>query len=102
MHSSKKSGWLSSEGPEYCSANFQPILDCFIPNFKLKYEDSENVKADLVNTVIFDLHRIKCQAFFLGHPVYNMFIFKGLNFFRTAILERLRSHFAKIAHKVAK
>ena len=53
---SKKSGWLSSAGPEiqayvsHCSANFQPILDCFIPNFKLKYENSENVKADLVNT----------------------------------------------------
>ena len=27
----------------HCLANFQPILDCFIPNFKLKYEDSENI-----------------------------------------------------------
>ena len=25
-------------------ANFQPILDCFIPNFKLKYEDSKRYK----------------------------------------------------------
>ena len=28
--------------------------------------------------------------------------FKSLNFFRTAILKPLRSHFAKIAHKIAK
>ena len=38
--------WLSA-GPKilafgsHCSADFQPILDCFIPHFKLKYEDSE-------------------------------------------------------------
>ena len=38
------------------SANIQPILDCFIPNVKLKYEDSENVKIDHVNTVVFNLH----------------------------------------------
>ena len=60
----------SSAGPKnlpfgsHCSANFQLILDCFIPNFKLKYEDSENIKADRVNTVVFTLHQIKCQAFF--------------------------------------
>ena len=28
---------------------FEPILDCFISNFKLKYEDSENIKVDRVN-----------------------------------------------------
>ena len=50
MHFSKKSGRLSSAGPEilvfgsHCSAKFQPILDCFAPNLKLKYEDSENIK----------------------------------------------------------
>ena len=38
-------------------------------NFKLKYEDSENIKADRVNTVVFSLHQIKHGAFFLGHPV---------------------------------
>ena len=59
-------------GPEilafisHCSANFQPIFDCYIPNFKLKYEDLENIKADNVNTVAFNLHQIKRQAFF-GH-----------------------------------
>ena len=37
----------------HCSANVQPILDCFIPNFKLKYEKSENIKAHCVNTVFF-------------------------------------------------
>ena len=36
----KKSGCQSSTGPgilafvSYCSANFQPILDCFVRNFK--------------------------------------------------------------------
>ena len=39
-------------------------LNCFISNFKLKYEDSENIKADRVNTVVFNLHQIKRRAFF--------------------------------------
>ena len=43
--------------------NCQPILDCFIPIFNLKYEDSENIKMDRVNTVLFN------RNFFLGHPV---------------------------------
>ena len=57
MHFLKESGRLSSVGPEIVyfvgrgSANFQPILDCFILNFKLKYENLENIKADRVNTV---------------------------------------------------
>ena len=61
VHFSKKSARLSSSDPEilafvsHCSANFKPILDCFIPNFKLKYEDSENMNADRVNTVVFNL-----------------------------------------------
>ena len=61
----------SSAGPKilafgsHCSANFQPILDCFtgIPNFKLTYEDSENIKADCVSTDVFNLHQIKGRAF---------------------------------------
>ena len=44
----------------HCLANFQLILDRFIPNFKLKYEDSENIKADCLSTVVF-----KLRAFFL-------------------------------------
>ena len=65
----------SSEVPKnlafvsHCLANFQPILDCFIPNFKMKYENSENMNTDRVNTVVFNLHQIKRLAFFLGHPV---------------------------------
>ena len=61
MHFSKKLGRWSSVGPEilafviHCSVNFQPILDCFIPNFKLKYEDSENIKVDQVDIVAFKL-----------------------------------------------
>ena len=57
-----RKNWVvcSSAGPKslgfssHCSANVQPILDCFIPDFKLNYEDSENIKADLVNTVVFN------------------------------------------------
>ena len=49
---------MSSAGSEslafgsHCSANSPPILDCFIPSFNLKYEDSENIKTDRVNTVV--------------------------------------------------
>ena len=80
----KKSGRLSSAGAEiqafvsHCSANFQPILDCFILNFQSKYEDSENIKADAANTVVFNLHQIKCRAFLSGHPVDIFFISKFL------------------------
>ena len=72
----KKSGRLSSASPEisafvrHCSANFQPILNCFIPSLKLKCKDSENIKAGRVNTVAFKLHQIKRRALFLGHPVW--------------------------------
>ena len=61
----KKSGRLSSTGSEilifgsHYSANFQPILDCFIPKFKLEYDDLENIKTDRVNAVVFNLHQIK-------------------------------------------
>ena len=71
LHFSKNLVICSSAGPKilafgsHCLANFQPILDCFIPNFKLKYEDSENIKADRVNTVVFNLRQIKRRAFFL-------------------------------------
>ena len=60
----------SSAGPKILAfgshslAKFQPMLDCFIPNFKLKYEDSENIKADRVNTMAFNLYQIKLRAFF--------------------------------------
>ena len=78
VHFSKKSGRLSSTGSEiltfdsHCSANFQPILDCFIPKFKLEYDDSEIVKTDRVNAVVFNLHQIKRLKFFLGHPVWSV------------------------------
>ena len=48
----------------HSSVNFQLILDCYIPNFKLKYEDAENIKEDCINTVVFKLHQIKRRAFF--------------------------------------
>ena len=75
VHFSKKSGRLSSTGSEilnfgsHCLANFQPILDCFIPKFKLEYDDLENIKTASVSTVVFNLHQIKRLKFFLGHPV---------------------------------
>ena len=75
MHFSTKSVCLSSTGSEIlpfgnqCSANFQSILNCFIPKFKLKYDDLENIKTDRVDTVVFNLHEIKHLKFFLGHSV---------------------------------
>ena len=48
---------LGFSGPS--SANFQLILVCFIPDFKLKYEDSENIKFMSNQT---------CRGFFWGHP----------------------------------
>ena len=75
MYFSKNLVVCSSAGPKildfgsHCMANFQPILDYYITNFKLKYGDSENIKADCVNTVVFNLHQIKRRAFFVGHPV---------------------------------
>ena len=71
--------YVSSAGSEvltfgsHCSANFQPILDCFIQKFKLEYDDLENVKTASVSTVIVNLHQIKRLKFFLGHPVYFHF-----------------------------
>ena len=49
-------------------SNFQPILDCFIPNFKLKYEDSENIKADRVSTVVSTYVKSNVGRFFFGTP----------------------------------
>ena len=75
MYFLKKSGRLSSTGSEiltfgsHCLVNFQPILDCFIPKFKLEYDNLENIKAGHVNAVVFNLHQIKRLKFFLGYPV---------------------------------
>ena len=60
MHFLKNSGRLSSRSPEilafsgHYSANFQLILDCFVPNVNLKFEDWENIETDCVNTVFLD------------------------------------------------
>ena len=42
-------------------------MDCFIPNFNVKYENSENIIAERENTVVFNIHQIKRRAFF-GTP----------------------------------
>ena len=60
-------------GPEtlafssHYSASIQPTLDCSIPNMKLKYKGSENIKIDHENTVAFNLYQIKQRNFF-GTP----------------------------------
>ena len=43
-------------------------MDCFIPKFKLKYDDLENIKTDRVNTVVFNLNQIKQLRFLFGTP----------------------------------
>ena len=73
----------------HCSANFQPIFDSFIPNFKLKHEDSENIKADCVSTVLFNLPQIKRRALFVGHLVDTWLTgSKEFSFNREIILKR--------------
>ena len=60
-------------GPEssafsgHWSVNFQLILDYFISNFKLKHEDSGNIKTYHVNTIIFNLHQT--EKLFMGHLI---------------------------------
>ena len=41
------------------SFSVRMILDCFIPNLKLKYKEAENIKTVLVSNVVFNLHQIK-------------------------------------------
>ena len=63
MHFSEKNRVdpLSSAGTEnadfgsHCPAKFRPILNWFIPNDKLKYEDSENRKKRLCKYSHFEL-----------------------------------------------
>ena len=77
IHFSEKSGRLSSMGSKilafgsHYSANLQPILDCFIPKFKFKYDNLENIKTDRVNTVVFNLHQIKQLKVFWETPCSN-------------------------------
>ena len=79
--------------------------------FKFRENTSKNRFREISSTV----HKIakfkhfskiitysKSPDYVLQSFVYNMFIFLKFGFFRTYILEPLLSHFAKIAHKVAK
>ena len=44
----------------YCSCSeLFTDFGLFAPNFKLKYEDLENMKSVRVGTVVFSLHKIK-------------------------------------------
>ena len=73
MHFSKKIGSSVINGPEilafgsHCSANFQLILDWFVSNFKLKYEDSE--KNRLCKHSRSQLTSNQTEEHFWGHPV---------------------------------
>ena len=66
---------LSSVGSEilvfssHCLANFQSSFDCFMSNFQVKYDDSENIKTDPVNTVAFNLTSNQTEELFLEHLV---------------------------------
>ena len=46
-------------------------------NFKLKYENSENIKTDRVNTIVFNLPQMKQRNFFFG--IFNTsFVFQQM------------------------
>ena len=69
----KKSGRRSSAGTEILNFHW-PLLSELLTDFglfytkiKLKCEDLENIKADRVDTVVFNLHQTKRQALF-GTP----------------------------------
>ena len=87
MHFSKKPGRLSSTGREilalvsHCLANFQPTLDLFIPNFKLKYQGLEKIEIYCVHTYShFQLTSNRTYGVFLGHPVDDDLSFGLLSF----------------------
>ena len=46
----------------------------------MKYADSENMKADRVNTVVYKLNQIKRRVFFWDIPyiLYTMYIIRKL------------------------
>ena len=77
MHFLKKSSPLSSAGLKilafgsHCSVNFQPILDCFIPSFKLKYDNLKNVKTIRVNSVRCQLTSNQTEEPFLGYQSFS-------------------------------
>ena len=82
LHFSRKSCCLSSGGPEiagfhsHYSANFPPTLSWFISNVKLKYEDSDDIKTDRENTLIFNLHD-KNRGTFYWDTRYSCHYFQG-------------------------
>ena len=49
-----------------------------MPKFKLKYDNLENIKADRVNTVVFNLPEIRQLKFFFGTPgIFQKVILNG-------------------------
>ena len=75
MHFSKRSDRLLSSSPEFfafvshCPAKFQPIFVCFIPSFKLKYEESQKYKSRSFKYSRFQFTSNQTSGDFLGHPV---------------------------------
>ena len=71
------------------------MLGELLTDFGLKYENSENVKADHVNTVIFNLHQIKRQAFFFfGISGVDTDDMKGDDGWKK-IIDLLKKHYSK-------
>ena len=96
MRFSKNLIVCSSAGPKilgfssYCLTNFQQILDCFIPNFKLKYEDSENIKGGPCKYSYFQLTSNQTLSVFLG----TLGTFLVAQLFGQTIYKNFRSNFS--------
>ena len=55
----------------HCSANFQTIGDCFMQNFKLKYEDSKTCENRSCRHNRFQLTSNQTEELFWGTPGIN-------------------------------
>ena len=60
----KTSEWGQSFGTNPREWLLKKTDSCIIPNFKLKYEDSENIKIDSADPMISNLRQIKQRNFF--------------------------------------
>ena len=70
------------------------MLDCFIPNFKLKYEDLQHIKADRVNTFVFNLHQTNVGSFFRTLGIMPYFGFDYISEYSKSL--QLRNYFFSI------
>ena len=74
MHFPKDLVVCSSVGREILAfgshwlAKFQPILSCLIPNFKLKYEDSEDIRSRSCKCSRFQFASNQTSGVYVGTP----------------------------------